>query len=61
MARLANKVAIVSGAARGMGAAEATLFAEEGAKVILGDVRLDQCKAVADDINKTHRLRHLAS
>jgi cyclopentanol dehydrogenase len=54
MARLANKVAIVSGAARGMGAAEATLFAKEGAKIILGDVRDDQCKAVADDINKTH-------
>jgi NAD(P)-dependent dehydrogenase (short-subunit alcohol dehydrogenase family) len=36
--RLANKVAIVTGAASGMGAATARLFAREGAKVILSDV-----------------------
>ncbi|MDH3680311.1 MAG: glucose 1-dehydrogenase [Acidimicrobiia bacterium] len=38
MARLQDKVAIVTGAARGQGAAEATLFAEEGAAVVLTDV-----------------------
>ena len=36
--RLAGKVALISGAARGMGAAEARLFAREGARVVLGDV-----------------------
>lgn len=36
--RLAGKVAIVSGAARGQGRAEAELFAAEGAHVIAGDV-----------------------
>ncbi len=36
--RLENKVAFVSGGARGMGAAEAKLFAQEGAKVVIGDV-----------------------
>ncbi|GIT02387.1 MAG: hypothetical protein CM1200mP27_10120 [Chloroflexota bacterium] len=36
--RLENKVAFVSGGARGMGAAEARLFAQEGAKVVIGDV-----------------------
>jgi len=36
--RLENKVAFVSGGARGMGAAEAKLFAAEGAKVVIGDV-----------------------
>jgi 3alpha(or 20beta)-hydroxysteroid dehydrogenase len=36
--RLRGKVAIVTGAARGQGAAEATRFAEEGALVIAGDV-----------------------
>ena len=38
MSRLAAKVALISGAARGMGAAEARLFAREGARVVLGDI-----------------------
>ena len=32
--RFANKVALISGGARGMGAAEARLFAREGARVV---------------------------
>ena len=36
--RLENKVAFISGGARGMGAAEAKLFAQEGARVVIGDV-----------------------
>ena len=36
--RLENKVAIVTGAAKGLGAAMATLFAHEGAKVIAADM-----------------------
>ncbi len=39
--RLDQKVALISGAARGMGAAEAVLFAEEGAAVVIGDVLED--------------------
>ena len=36
--RLEGKVALISGGGRGMGAAEARLFASEGAKVVFGDV-----------------------
>ena len=50
MARLAGKVAIISGAAQGMGAATARLFAAEGAKVVLGDVLVDKGEAVAAEI-----------
>src|SRR3984893_5808013 len=38
MARLTGKVAVITGAARGQGAAEANPFVEEGAKVVLTDV-----------------------
>jgi cyclopentanol dehydrogenase len=48
--RLAGKVALISGAARGMGAAEARLFAREGARVVLGDVLETEGKAVEAEI-----------
>jgi NAD(P)-dependent dehydrogenase (short-subunit alcohol dehydrogenase family) len=44
--RLAGKVALISGAARGMGAVEAQLFAREGARVVLGDVLETEGRAV---------------
>ncbi|MEU6753994.1 SDR family NAD(P)-dependent oxidoreductase, partial [Spirillospora sp. NPDC046719] len=45
--RLDGKVAIVTGAARGQGEAEARAFAEAGARVVLTDVREDEGAAVA--------------
>ena len=51
MGRVSGKVALVSGAARGQGAAEARLFAAEGARVVLADVIDDECAAVAAEIN----------
>jgi 3(or 17)beta-hydroxysteroid dehydrogenase len=48
--RLAGKVALISGAASGMGQSEATIFAKEGAKVVLADVLEAEGKQVADKI-----------
>ena len=36
--RLENKVALISGAARGIGAAVTKIFAREGAKLVIGDI-----------------------
>ena len=48
--RLVGKVAIISGAASGMGAATARLLAREGAKVVIGDVPEREGRQVADAI-----------
>ena len=48
--RLEGKVALITGAARGQGAAEARMFAKEGAKVVLADVSDPEGTAVAAEI-----------
>jgi NAD(P)-dependent dehydrogenase (short-subunit alcohol dehydrogenase family) len=48
--RLAGKVVLISGGARGMGAAEARLFAQEGARVVVGDVLDAEGKAVEAEV-----------
>lgn len=50
MARLENKVAIITGAAGGMGKAEARLFAAEGAKVLLTDIDGHALRGVVEQI-----------
>ena len=50
MARMAGKVAIVTGAAQGIGEATATIMAREGAKVVVADYNTDGAKAVAEAI-----------
>jgi cyclopentanol dehydrogenase len=51
MDRLRGKVALISGGARGQGAAEARLFVNEGARVVVGDVIDDQATGLAAEIN----------
>jgi 3alpha(or 20beta)-hydroxysteroid dehydrogenase len=46
MGRLDGKVAVISGGARGQGAAEAETFAREGARVVFGDIRDDEGRKV---------------
>ena len=50
MARLAGKVALISGGARGMGAAEARLFTHEGAQVVVGDVLEADGRALVESL-----------
>lgn len=52
MGRMTGKVALISGGARGQGAAEARLFAKEGARVVVGDVLDEIGMELADEINR---------
>lgn len=51
--RLQNKVAVVTGAASGMGKAIAVVYAQEGAKVIVADIHLEAAEAVAGEIKSS--------
>src|SRR5690606_8773129 len=48
---LSGKVALLTGASRGMGKAMAQALAEHGARVMVSSRKLDACQAVADEIN----------
>jgi 3alpha(or 20beta)-hydroxysteroid dehydrogenase len=53
MAMVRDKVALISGGARGIGEAVATRFAAEGARIVIGDIRDELCANVAGRINTT--------
>jgi 3alpha(or 20beta)-hydroxysteroid dehydrogenase len=59
MGRLDSKVALISGAAKGQGEAEARLFVDEGAAVVVGDVLDERGRAVADSLGDRARFVHL--
>lgn len=52
MGRLENKVAIITGAANGMGAATAVMFVKEGAKVVLTDLQEEKMQELLADIKE---------
>lgn len=52
MARLKDKVVVVTGAAQGMGSSHARLFVEEGAKVILTDINAEKGQVFAAELGK---------
>src|SRR5260370_6377347 len=57
--RLAGRVALVTGAARGIGAAAAYRFVSEGARVVLADMRDDEGAAVAASLGERALYLHL--
>jgi 3alpha(or 20beta)-hydroxysteroid dehydrogenase len=59
MGALDGKVAIITGAARGQGAAAAKLFVAEGARVVVGDVLDELGKEVAELLGEAAVFRHL--
>ena len=49
---LSGKTALLTGASKGMGQAMAEGLADHGARVVISSRKLDQCQAVADNINE---------
>jgi 3(or 17)beta-hydroxysteroid dehydrogenase len=52
--RLEDKVALITGAASGMGASMARIFAREGAKVVVADMLEEEGRAVVADITRAN-------
>ena len=58
MGRLDEKVALITGAARGTGVAIAEMFADEGARVVIADLLDDRGNETAEKIGDAARFRH---
>ena len=59
MPRLEGKVALISGGARGQGAVEARMFAEEGASVVIGDILDEQGRQTEAELQEPRLSGHL--
>ena len=58
MPRLQNKIILITGAARGQGAAEARLFVREGARVVITDILDEQGQALTRELGDAARFVH---
>ena len=54
MPQLENKIAIVTGAAQGIGRAVAETYVQEGARVVVADMLADEAAALCEDLNSEH-------
>lgn len=61
MSRLKNKIVLITGASRGIGAETARLFVKEGAEVILTDILDDEGQALADALGASYEHLDVAS
>jgi NAD(P)-dependent dehydrogenase (short-subunit alcohol dehydrogenase family) len=52
--RVESKIALITGAAQGLGEATARLFVREGGRVAIGDINFDGVSRVADEMNAAH-------
>lgn len=59
MGKLSGRVALITGGARGQGAAEARLFASEGARVVVADLLEEQGRLVAKEFGAAARFERL--
>jgi 3alpha(or 20beta)-hydroxysteroid dehydrogenase len=59
MARVNGKVVLISGGARGMGAAHAEALVSEGARVVIGDVLDDAGREVSEKLGEAGHFVHL--
>jgi 3alpha(or 20beta)-hydroxysteroid dehydrogenase len=59
MGRVDGKVALITGGARGMGAAHAQALVSEGGRVVIGDILDDKGRAVAEKLGESAHFVHL--